>query len=246
MRADLLRSLERAIEAGEPVVVVTVLGGPAAGRQMLVLRGAREGSLGRPELDSAAAEAALAALPVGESRRLELVGTDAFLDVHPAPAHLVVVGAVHVAIPLVSMARMLGYRTSIVDPRASFATAERFGHADEIVVDWPGEALARIGIRESTCVAVLAHDLKIELPAILAAFAAGARYVGVLGSRKTHARRLEALRESGATEEQLARLRAPIGLDLGARSPEEIALSIAAELVQTKRGHSSFPADRKR
>jgi len=247
MRRDLLQALERAIAAERPVAVVTVLSGPDVGRQMLVSESDEtQGSLGGRALDDAAREAALAALPAGDSRRLELGAAgdaiDVFLDVHAPPPHLVIVGAVHVAIPLVAMARLVGFRTSVVDPRPSFATAERFGHADEILVEWPREALGRLRLGETTCVAVLAHDLKLEVPALLAALEARSRYVGVLGSRKTHARRLSALREAGATEEQLARLRAPIGLDVGARTPEEIAVSILAEIVAvTRRGKGDIP-----
>jgi len=241
MRRELLWALDRSLADGRPVALATVLAGPRTGAQLLVWpSGDTLGGLGDPELDARAREQADAALVALEGRRVELSvageTVDLFVDVHAPPPRLVIVGAVHVAIPLVTLARLLGFRTVVVDPRASFATRERFGHADEIVVDWPREALERVGIGATTYVAVLAHDLKIEIPALLTALAGPARYVGVLGSRKTHARRLAALRQAGASEEALGRLRAPIGLDLGGRSPEEIAVAIAAEMVAATHG----------
>jgi len=243
MRRELLSALERALAEGRPVAVATVLAGPRAGEQMLVWpSGETLGGLGHPDLDRLAREHADSALAALASRRVEIgvagETIDVFVDVHAPPRRLVIVGAVHVAIPLVTLARVLGFRTVVVDPRAAFATRERFDHADEVVVDWPGEALERIGIGPTTYVAVLAHDLKIEIPALLAVLAGSARYVGVLGSRKTQAKRLAALREAGADEEALGRLHAPIGLDLGGRSPEEVALAIVAEIVAVTHGRA--------
>lgn len=241
MRAELLAALERSLAEERLVVQATIVAGPGAGEQMLLWpSGETLGGLGAPEADACAREEGRAALADLASRRTKVAlpagEADVFLEVHAPRPRLIVVGAVHVAIPLVHIARLLGFNTVVVDPRPAFATAERFGHADEIVVDWPREALARIGLHESTYVAVLAHDLKIEVPALVAALASTARYVGVLGSRKTHARRVAALREAGVGEESIGRLHAPIGLDLGAERPEEIAVSIAAEIVAAGHG----------
>jgi len=243
MRREMLLALDRSLAEERLVALATVVAGPGTGEQMLLWpSGETLGSLGAPELDARAREDARVALADLACRRakIALAGqeADVFVEVHAPRPRLIVVGAVHVAIPLVALGRLLGFRTWVVDPRPAFATSERFGHADEIVVDWPREALARIGVHEATYVAVLAHDLKIEVPALVAALAAPARYVGVLGSRKTHARRVLALRDAGVSEEAIGRLHAPIGIDLGGRSPEEIALAIAAEIIAASHGRA--------
>ena len=152
----------------------------------------------------------------------------------PAP-RMYVVGAVDVARPLLAYAKILGFAVTIVDPRAPFAVAARFPGAD-VLVEWPDEVLARVPVDERTAIVSLAHDPKFDVPAIAAALRTSAGYIGAMGSRGTTARRAEALRERGFTDDDLARLHAPIGLALGARSPEEIALSIVAEIVKERRG----------
>lgn len=161
-----------------------------------------------------------------------------FLDVFPLPPHLVIFGAVHVAIPLVRFAHEVGFRTTVVDPRSAFATPERLGHAGKLIHAWPQDAIESGGLRldESSYVAVLTHDPKLDEPAIRCALAAGARYVGAIGSRRTQADRATRLRAAGMTEEQIRRVRGPIGLDIGARTPEEIALAIMGEVVAAARG----------
>jgi xanthine dehydrogenase accessory factor len=149
-----------------------------------------------------------------------------------------VVGGVHIATALVTLARALGYRTVVVDPRTAFANRERFPHADRLVAAWPGEALAEVGLHRSTAVAVLTHDPKLDDPALTIALRSAAFYVGALGSARTQAKRRTRLREAGLTDEQLDRLRAPIGLDLGGRSPEEIALAVLAEVVAARNGRA--------
>ena len=157
-----------------------------------------------------------------------------FIESFPPPPTMFIVGAVHIAIALVTFAKTLGYRTVVVDARAAFATAERFAHADELIIAWPDEALAG-RLNSSSAVVLLTHDPKLDDPAILAALASPASYIGALGSPQTHAKRLERLRQAAISEEQLARLHAPVGLKIGARTPEEIAVSIIAEVVATKR-----------
>jgi xanthine dehydrogenase accessory factor len=166
----------------------------------------------------------------------EAPASEGFLDLLPPPKKLVLVGAVHAAIPLVTLARALGFETIVVDPRGAFATPERFAHADRLLRAWPEEAFAELELDESTAVALLSHDLKLDLPALRLALARPVRYVGALGSKKTHAKRVVAMREAGLGEEAIARLRAPIGLDLGGRSPEEIALAVLAEIVAVWNG----------
>lgn len=151
---------------------------------------------------------------------------------------LVIVGAVHTGMALSRLAKVLGFRVVVVDPRAQFANPERFPDADRIIVAYPDEAMRTLRLDDATSVVILAHDPKLDEPAIEAALNSGARYVGAIGSRKTNVKRVERLRQRGLTEAQLARLRAPIGLDLGAETPEEIALSVLAEVVAVKYGRS--------
>ena len=157
---------------------------------------------------------------------------------HPPPPRLIVVGAVHVAVHLVHYARRLGFETVVVDPRTAFATPERFAHADRLVSEWPQEALPEIGLDENGYLAVLSHDLKIDVPALVWALRQPARYIGALGSKKTHAKRVTALREAGVDDAAIERIHAPIGLDLGGRRAEEIALSVMAEIVAARHGRA--------
>jgi xanthine dehydrogenase accessory factor len=174
----------------------------------------------------------------GKSTRTTLGESQVFLEVvRPAPT-LVAVGGVHIAIALTRIAQALGYRTIVVDPRPAFASEARFPHADRVVSDWPDEALGRIGLTAETAVAVLTHDPKLDDPALRAALPSAAFYVGALGSKATQAKRRQRLLEGGLSEEQVDRLHAPIGLDLGGRSPEEIALSVMGEVVAVRNGKS--------
>jgi xanthine dehydrogenase accessory factor len=154
----------------------------------------------------------------------------------PGPK-LIIVGAVHISISLVDMAKALGYKVFVVDPRSAFSTEERFPEVDGLVRKWPDQALLEIGLDRSTAVAVLTHDPKLDDPALQVALPSDAFYIGALGSRTTQKKRYQRLLERGITEEHLARLRGPIGLNLGGRKPEEIALSIMAEIVAV-RAHS--------
>ena len=174
------------------------------------------------------------ALASGTSRRAAIAGSEVFLDVLMPPPRLVVVGGVHIAIPLIALAKTLGFETILVDPREAFGNANRFPHADRIVSRWPDAALAEIRPDASTAIAVLAHDPKLDDPALMTALRGPAFYVGALGSSRTQEKRRERLREAGLPEEAMARLYAPIGLDLGGRSPEEIALSVMAQIVAAR------------
>ncbi len=156
------------------------------------------------------------------------------------PQRLIIVGAVHIAISLVRFANELDYETIVIDPRPVFATPERFGHADQLLVAWPQEAIPDLRPDSGTSIAVISHDDKLDLPALKLALQSDARYIGALGSRKTMARRAAMLRSEGFSEAELARIHNPIGLDLGGRTPEEIALAIMAEVVATRYGRE-FP-----
>ena len=163
---------------------------------------------------------------------------DVFVEPFRRPAHLIIIGAIHIAIPLHRLAKLMGYRVTIVDARAKFATRERFPEADELIVAWPDEALARLEIDNSSYVVILTHDPKFDLPALRSVLGKEAGYVGAIGSRKTNQNRFDALRAEGFTEEQLARVHGPIGLDLGGRGAEETALGILAEITTVRFGGS--------
>jgi xanthine dehydrogenase accessory factor len=157
------------------------------------------------------------------------------------PAHLVIIGAIHIAIPLHRLAKLMGYRVTVVDARAKFATKERFPEADELIVAWPDEAMTRLSFDNSTYVVILTHDPKFDLPALRAVLGKDVGYVGAIGSRKTNQNRFDALRTEGFTEEQLARVHGPIGMDLGGRGADETALGILAEITATRFGGTGVP-----
>jgi len=199
------------------------------------------GSTGSAEVDGALARAAGDLLSRGISAIVEAGGRQYFLEVHAPPPRLVVVGAVQVAMSLVRLARELGYTTVVVDARAAFATRERFPDVEALVVGWPDEVAEEIGLGPSDAVAILSHDVKLDEPAIVEALRRGCRYVGAIGSRKTQAARRARLLAAGVGEADVARLRGPIGLDLGGRTPAETALAIMAEIVAERRGGSGTP-----
>lgn len=239
--------VEAALASGRPALRAVRIGGPPdqLGRSLWAAPGqAALGSLGAA-LDRLAAPAVEAALAGAEPGLLALdPGRDpaqVFLDLHLPPAELVIVGGVHIAVTLAHLARALGYRVTIVEPRRAFAAPERFPDADRVLTEWPDEALRAVGLTHGTAVAALSHDPKIDDPALVLALASPAFYVGALGSRRTQALRRARLLEAGLTPVQLARLRGPIGLDLGGREPEEIALSVLAEIVAARAGRLPPP-----
>ena len=246
--AELYNAVAQAIRQDEPCAVITVLGGAEIGRKLLVRRARKlsgggstlstVGSLGPAALDKAAITRAEAAIDARQTTRVLLSIADRewdlLIDVHLPQEVLVIVGAVHIAIPLVSFARELGLRTVVIDARSIFATQDRFDHADELIQRWPEDALQEMTLNESTYVVTLTHDEKLDTPALICALEHPVGYIGALGSRRTHAKRVTALHEAGVGDEQIARIHAPIGLDLGGRSPGEIALAIIAEIVQAR------------
>ena len=161
---------------------------------------------------------------------------DVFVEPYRRPAHLVIIGAIHIAIPLHRLAKLMGYRVTVIDARAKFATRERFPDADELIVAWPDEAMAKVRLDPSTYVVILTHDPKFDLPALRSVLGKDVGYVGAIGSRKTNQNRFDKLREEGFTEEQLAEVHGPIGLDLGSRGAEETALGILAEVTAVRFG----------
>jgi xanthine dehydrogenase accessory factor len=223
VRSELLAALEDAKAAKRPVVIATRL---PAGDQMLAPDAAAP-----PELNAAAEQA----LCDDESGTVKIRGEDWFLHVHNPPLRMVVVGAVHIAQALVPLAAQLGYGVIVVDPRRSFATDERFPGVS-VSTDWPDEAMDALKPDARTAVVTLTHDPKLDDPALDRALKSPAFYIGALGSRRTHAARLQRLRALGHDEAALARIRGPVGLNIEAVTAPEIALSILAEIVAVRRG----------
>jgi xanthine dehydrogenase accessory factor len=235
------------VRAGAPVALATLVDGPAIGAKLLIRPDADPiGSLGDPELDRVVARDAVGELaigstrvrrygPHGEARRDDV---SVFIESFVPPAKMIIFGAVDFAAALTQVAKVLGYRVTLCDARELFATRARFPFADEVVVDWPHRLLAKIGpeLTSRDAVCVLTHEAKFDVPAIVAALATDIGYLGAMGSRRTNDDRAKRLREAGVDEAGLARLRAPIGLDLGALTPEETAVSICAEIIAARTG----------
>jgi xanthine dehydrogenase accessory factor len=246
--------LTEALQAEVPAALVTVLScsqvdGPQPGAKLLVEEDSVVGSLGNEGLDVAVTDDARGLLaqgqttqrrygPHGERRRDE---TLVFIESFRPPPRMLVFGAIDYAAAVARIGKFLGYRVTVCDAREVFATPQRFPDADEVVVEWPHRYLDSITTDDRTVVCVLTHDPKFDVPLLEVALRRPAAYVGAMGSRRTHEDRLRRLRERGMTEEELARLRSPIGLDLGARTPEETAVSVAAELIQARWGGSGMP-----
>ncbi|MEW6401505.1 MAG: XdhC family protein [Chloroflexota bacterium] len=184
-------------------------------------------------------ELASEVLSSGKSRRTELdAETEIFIELIAPPPTLIAVGGVHISVALVSLAKTLGFRTVVIDPRGAWGNQERFPNVDQLIQAWPKEAFQQVEITRSTAIAMLTHDPKLDDPALKIALASPAFYVGALGSKTTNAKRRERLLTDGMTESHLSRLHAPIGLDIGAESPEEIALAIMSEVVDAYRNQS--------
>ncbi len=219
-------SLE-ALETRRALARATVIRGADVGRTVLV----RDGESAEGEIGAAAERA----LERGQSEVVTAAdGSEVFIDVELPPPSLVMVGGVHIAIALTAMAKTLGYRTIVIDPRGVFGNEERFPHADLLIPEWSDEGLEALGLDRSSAVATLTHDPKIDDPALMVALRSPAFFVGALGSKKTQEKRKKRLLDRGLTEAELSRLFAPVGLDIGSRSPEEIALSVLAQIVAVR------------
>lgn len=237
---DLARRLRAHTEAGGRAALVTDLEG--GGRLLLYEDGRREGSVGDPAEDAAAVPIAADLLRRAASRSVTLPGgARIFVESVGPRATLVIVGATHVGIPLTALAKVMGFRTIVVDARPRFATRERFPDADEIRIGIPSEIVAGIPLSASTALVLLAHDYKFERPVLTHALGTQAGYIGMLGSRRRGAAVKELLREAGVPEALLSRVRVPIGLDLGGDSAQEIALAILAEIQAARVGASATP-----
>lgn len=236
---SLLQKARQSVESGVPAVIITIVRGDDVGAKILWTSTSVEGSLGSSALDEAALSLAGRALAEGINGIQPLADdVDVFVDLHPLPPLLVVIGAVHVAQALVPFAERLGFRIVVVDARATLATRERFPTVDDLIVSWPDDAYPTLPIDVSTAIVILTHDPKFDEPAILGALKTPAGYIGAVGSRKTNADRRQRLLDAGATETDLERLHGPIGLNIGGKSPEEMAISILAEIIAVRNGRS--------
>jgi xanthine dehydrogenase accessory factor len=247
--------IQAALSTGEPAALATIVEGPepgaALGAKLLVRPDAEPiGTLGDPDLDRVVARDALGELeagrtgirhygPHGEARREE--GLAVFIESFAPPPRMVIFGAIDFTAALARVGKVLGFQVTVCDARPVFATPARFPMADEVVVDWPDRYLAGegagLGPRDVLC--VLTHDPKFDVPAIQAALGTKVGYLGAMGSRRTHAQRVARLREAGVDEPGLARVMAPIGLDIGARTPEETAVAICAEVIALRTSRSA-------
>ncbi len=258
-----LGEIAAAVERGEPVAVATVISGPGqiGARRVIWSGDARQdagggaqhggasGTLGSDRLDAAVDDDARGMLAQGLTgirrygvhgeRRGDELGV--FVNSFAPPPRMLVFGAIDFAAAVARVGKFLGYHVTVCDARKVFATASRFPEADEVVVEWPHRFLTTTPVDSRTVICVLTHDPKFDVPLLEVALRTPAGYIGAMGSRRTHDDRLARLREAGLTDSELARLRSPIGLDLGARTPEETAVSIAAELIQLRWGGTGQP-----
>jgi xanthine dehydrogenase accessory factor len=239
--------LAAAMRDERPVALATVIAGPGQGGKLLVRPGEPTlGTLGDTDLDRVVTRDALGELAAGttvvrhygEHGEAREAVVAVFVESFAPPPQMLVFGAVDFTAALVRVAKVLGYRVTVCDAREVFATRARFPQADDVIVDWPDRLLGRVGggLTQRDAVCVLTHDAKFDVPALVAALGTDVGYIGAMGSRRTHADRLARLKEAGVADSDLGRIRAPIGLDIGARTPEETAVSICAEIIAQRTG----------
>ena len=245
-------ALAEALRAERPIALATVVDGPHVGAKLLVEPGrAPLGTLGDDGLDRVVARDAVAELGAGltstrhygEHGEARERAVEVFIESFAAPPRMIIFGAVDFTAALARVAKVLGYHVTVCDARAVFATPARFPMADAVVNDWPDRYLATVedlGPRDAVC--VLTHDAKFDVPAITASLATDVGYLGAMGSRRTHATRVARLHEVGVSDHELERVMAPIGLDIGSRTPEETAVAICAEIIALRTGRTGVPS----
>jgi len=227
MKSETLAALQEARVRRRAVTLATRLGDAA---EALVYRDEAKGELAG---DAAIVSAARRAIDIGKSETVEIGGQKIFLNVYVPPQRLIIVGAVHIAQSLAPMATMIDFDVTVVDPRGAWATTQRFPGV-KVIKDWADEAFQEMGLDASTAVVTLTHDPKLDDPALESALKSDAFYIGALGSRRTHAKRKERLAEVGITDEMFARIHGPVGLNIGAKSPAEIAVSILGQIIEVR------------
>jgi xanthine dehydrogenase accessory factor len=245
-RVTIFERLAAAIRSETPVALATRLDETLAGAKLLVGRAETFGDLGSPGLNDAATEEARALLALGETEQRtfgndgEPIGVEAriFIQSFAPKPNMYVFGAIDFSRAMARLGKYLGYRVTVIDARPVFATKARIPDADEVVVAWPDEFLARASVDETTALVVLTHDVKFDIPLLQVALRTTAGYIGAMGSRRTHANRIAELRAAGVDGPALDRISAPIGLDIGARTPEETAVSIGAEIIALRSGRA--------
>jgi xanthine dehydrogenase accessory factor len=241
---DLFKAIAHAIRDKDPVAIVTEVQGPNPGAKMLVGEESVQGTLGEEGLDGAVIEHARGMIdmaqtgtrtygPQGQGNSDEV---EVFIQAFSQPPDLYVLGAVNLASAVVRLGKFLGYKVTVVDARRIFANRERYPEADEVVVQWPNEFLETAPISRRTAIVILTHDPKFDIPILEYALKSPVGYIGAMGSRRTHEKRKENLREVGITDEEMERIHAPLGLDVGARTPEETAVSIMAQVIALRSG----------
>lgn len=227
-----------------PAGIVTIVKGEGLGAKLAVIDGVTVGTLGDAALDAFAVGHVRELVDAERSETIRASGdipVELFFDVYAAPPTLLIFGAVHAAQPLTRIAKMLGFRVIVTDARAKLATEERFPEADAIHVEWPDQVLAHVPVYSNTYLAILTHDPKFDEPALIGALETRAPYIGAVGSRKTNRDRRERLLNAGVSEPSIARVRGPIGLDIGANTPEEMAISIISEIIAVRHGRDGGP-----
>ena len=248
--APLYEALAEALRADEPVALATIIEGVGKGARLLVRPGMETlGTLGGPELDEVATRDVLGELELGQTcvrhygaggeQRME--DLTLFVESFAPQPRMLIFGAVDFTAALARVAKVLGYKVVVCDARKVFATPKRFPMADEIRVEWPDKVFDAYDskLRPVDAVCILTHDTKFDVPAVVRALQTDVGYIGVMGSRRTHAKRVERLREVGVDDDGLARLMAPIGLDIGGRTPEETAVSVVAEIIAVRAGRAA-------
>jgi xanthine dehydrogenase accessory factor len=238
---QLYRAARKQMDSHKPFALLSLIEGPdyLAGHEALLTSASEMIGSIENSIDARLIELAYPLIQLDKSQTISLATEtiakiNIFVDVISPPPVLVIVGGVHIAITLASLAKTLGYRTVVIDPRRAFSSQERFPNVDMLIQSWPEEAFNQVELTSTTCVAVLTHDPKIDDPALKIALDSPVFYIGALGSRNTHSQRIRRLEQDGLSQEQITRIHAPIGLNLGGSTPEETALAVMAEIVAAR------------
>lgn len=234
-----LQEISQNISAEKRFAIATNLNGGHAGAKLLIYPdGTSRGDLGDAALNKQVIADALTLLSNEQSETHAYDDLQVFIESYFPPPRLLIVGGVHTAIPLTHYAKVLGFHVTVIDGRGRFATRERFPHADELIVEWPDDVIPRLPLDASTYVIILTHDPKFDIPTLKALSTTKPRYIGAMGSRETRRQHMDELRAQGVPDEFLKTVYGPVGLDLGGRSPEEMALAIIAQIVAVRYGRS--------